>query len=655
MENNNFYDMTRVSKKTLEKNKRIEKGINESLTSYYSELKTSEEEKERKLNEAAMAGARFGYASTYARSKNRINNLNEEIRYQNDSAVVGMTEMVAEVVEDALLLDESEFAKYNPDYKEDIRDIISGFLKEGNINEEISNPDTLLLMEYIARTLPNTKNGINLTEDELANHIASNKNRDVNLSIKNLSGDVSARVASLVEAEQEKVDQINKEVNKAKKPEKEKESKDAADADEILQGLNDGKITEDDVEEALSNGEISQDVYDEVMNSLDDDFESNDITDESEEEMPAEDGSADNYEEVMEDDNAEVSHDSTATAGQPKKQIQMLPDGTLNLNIYESYLAEDSRTSIDVIDLAKQNKLKQGNAGIISSKVGNYDGEMLTAKALGVKSTLGLELTALVATSTIIGAPVGIVAALASLFRTHKNSDILASDHFKDLKEIVGKDPKCISILKGIRGELAKDKPNKDDLKHRKAEFFDRVKELKQRYSSENQKLTESLDIVLTNMALEETYKPIFICETPRCGLIESLAVNEAANMLKEGKEYDADACLANAIMYVTITEAMDEMGLMNVGKREYSKIISAAGGKTMLESFDENKHPNLGGTVYNIGIRREDAIHQAQDAARKFEESKKKMYKINDTDGKSQKKDKKKKMNNTYSKHKKS
>ena len=75
-------------------------------------------------------------------------------------------------------------------------------------------------------------------------------------------------------------------------------------------------------------------------------------------------------------------------------------------------------------------------------------------------------------------------------------------------------------------------------------------------------------------------FESTFVRETPRCGLIESLAVNEASAMLKEGKEYDGDLCLSKAILYVTITEAMDQMGLMNVDDKKYSQIISAAGGK---------------------------------------------------------------------------
>ena len=60
--------------------------------------------------------------------------------------------------------------------------------------------------------------------------------------------------------------------------------------------------------------------------------------------------------------------------------------------------------------------------------------------------------------------------------------------------------------------------------------------------------------------------------------------------MIKEGKEYNSDYCLAKAIMYVTITEAMNEMGLMNIDDKAYGQIISAAGG-TLLE---KPKQPSL-------------------------------------------------------------
>ena len=71
----------------------------------------------------------------------------------------------------------------------------------------------------------------------------------------------------------------------------------------------------------------------------------------------------------------------------------------------------------------------------------------------------------------------------------------------------------------------------------------------------------------------------VLVRETPRSGLLESLAVNEAMAQISEGKPYNSDACIANAIMYMTITEAMGELGFMTVDEDLYSSIITNAGG----------------------------------------------------------------------------
>lgn len=134
----NFYDMTKVSGKAVNDAKRIQAQTADYLARHDRQLQESlQAEADAKMN-AAMSGARFGYAANVARSNARINKLNEEIRYTNESSVIGMTEMVAQVVEAGLLLDESELVKIYPKYKEDIRGIVKGFLKEGELNSVIT-------------------------------------------------------------------------------------------------------------------------------------------------------------------------------------------------------------------------------------------------------------------------------------------------------------------------------------------------------------------------------------------------------------------------------------------------------------------------------------------------------------------------------------
>ena len=67
--------------------------------------------------------------------------------------------------------------------------------------------------------------------------------------------------------------------------------------------------------------------------------------------------------------------------------------------------------------------------------------------------------------------------------------------------------------------------------------------------------------------------KESFIREFPRKGILETFAFNEAMEMLEEGKEYNGDLALANAIMYVTILETFNATGLMNISPVEYKKL----------------------------------------------------------------------------------
>lgn len=412
-----FYNLGQVSKKLVDKDKRIEEQTSQFLKQHEQNLKEELENKEAtKLNET-MSNARFSYASSIARSKTKIGKLNEEIKYLNTSSIIGMTEMVSEVVENALLLDESELAKIYPEYKKDIRSIVKGFLTEGDLKPDIKNSETLSLMEYVSNVMPGVREGSTLTEDDLTNYVMLRKPVNIDKSIRNLSGDVASNVALLMEKENQKNEQIKKDVDRAKAKEDKKEKEEKSDepsADDLMKKLESGQLNEKDIDNMLKDGEISQETYDELVSKYEDatddktdmnaDMEDSELPDETADDMPmttSADAPTDDSVDSM--DNADSS-----TSGSPKKQIQMLPDGTLNVNIFES-------------------------------------------------------------------------------------------------KQLVR--------------------------------------------------------------------------EVPRSGLIESLAVNEACNMLKEGKEYDGDLCLAKALMYVTITEAMNTMGLMDVNEQKYSQIISAAGG----------------------------------------------------------------------------
>ena len=73
---------------------------------------------------------------------------------------------------------------------------------------------------------------------------------------------------------------------------------------------------------------------------------------------------------------------------------------------------------------------------------------------------------------------------------------------------------------------------------------------------------------------VEVSIKEAFIKETPRKGVLETLALNEALDMVKEGKEYNGDLAIANALMYITILETMNATGLLKLSKYDYQQLL---------------------------------------------------------------------------------
>ena len=391
-----MFNLNQVSERTVD----TEKRINEQRSNYLREAAEKEAAekaaREKMINESAMHSARLAYASSLERSKNRVRAIEEEISYTNTAATIVITEMVSNIVENALLLDEEEYSKLNPNYKSDIRETVRSILENSKI-ETVTNQDMLAIMEYASKILPDAKTGKYLTEDEISLLAARDKPQDIENAIKRLSGNVANRVATLVEKEQKKVSAIQQDLERVAP------AKEEAPAEEV------------EGEEGFENVPT--------------------------EEVPAEEAEA--QEAPVEEVPAEGQEMPTEAGAEPSKHIHINPDGTTSIVTPSSQL--------DV----------------------NPDG---------------------------------------------------------------------------------------------------------------------SMDITLA--------EDVLVREVPRCGLLESLAVNEAANMIKEGKEYNGDLCLANAVLYMTITEALGETSLISVNENTYADIIVNAGGSLnegLIKFFKEkNKERKL-------------------------------------------------------------
>jgi hypothetical protein len=75
---------------------------------------------------------------------------------------------------------------------------------------------------------------------------------------------------------------------------------------------------------------------------------------------------------------------------------------------------------------------------------------------------------------------------------------------------------------------------------------------------------------VRVNIVRERFYR-----EHPRQGVLESLALNEALDMVKAGKPYNGDLALANAILHLTVLEAFNATGLIPISELDYARMLN--------------------------------------------------------------------------------
>lgn len=331
-----MYNFNQVSKKTLERNVRLEAQQNAMIQENLENAKADTAAKEASLNEAALSGARFGYASSIKRSQDRVKALQEEIRYTNDASLIAMTEMLSQVVEKGLLLDEEEYSVINPQYKKEIRETVKGLLENGDINTT-ANPDTLTIMEYISSSLPGVKDGKYLTEDEISAIFKKDKPIEVERAIDSLSGNVSSQVATLVEKEQKRVEKVQKDLEKVTPAQPEEEEQ---------------PIPEEQPEEIPQEEEIP------------------------EEEQP-EEGNPETGEEQFVDgeegQNPEIAQQPQQQGG---RQIHIAPDGTTSISMPNGGLSLNQDGSMD-ITLAEGFVHETPRSGIIESLAVNAAMNML--------------------------------------------------------------------------------------------------------------------------------------------------------------------------------------------------------------------------------------------------------------------------------------
>lgn len=97
-----------------------------------------------------------------------------------------------------------------------------------------------------------------------------------------------------------------------------------------------------------------------------------------------------------------------------------------------------------------------------------------------------------------------------------------------------------------------------------------------------------------------ESMKLNVVHEKKVSGIIDTLALNEAMDMIKDGKQYDPKHALANAVRYVTCLEALDDSELVHIGTPGYNRILSKYG--TAMNPGSRSDIPFSGVTDSPIG-----------------------------------------------------
>ncbi len=208
----NPLDLTQVSKKQLDRSKRIEEQAADFLKLHDKKLIEDAALLEKKKHEALASGAMFSKNSSYVKNKNRAKAVQEAIGYTDRAARSAMTDIMSTIVEGALLLDTAEYAKLNPEYKKMIKETVSELLEKGKIEKVVKNKKTLKVMDHVAKAIPDVKTGVYLKEEELIDIVRKSTPAEINNVISSLTGDVKERVANLVVKEQDDAAEIQKEI-----------------------------------------------------------------------------------------------------------------------------------------------------------------------------------------------------------------------------------------------------------------------------------------------------------------------------------------------------------------------------------------------------------------------------------------------------------
>lgn len=328
-------NLNQVSKKLLEKNKRLDAQAEEFIKEHYAKLAESKKQREASLQEQTLYAAGFSQGSAYMKNKARAKAMQEYVEYKNNASTYVMADILTNIAESSLLLDLEDYKKLNPSYKREIKETVLSFLENADLEKNISNKKTLKIMEHIAKNLPDVRTGVYLKEDEIVSLVQQSTPAEVVQTIEDLSGDVKERVAGIVQDEQEKTQKIEDEIQ------------------EIIAVSEAAKAKVEPEDEMLEeNPEVTSD--EEIEDAADV------VTPESEEEP--------------EDEYLSYQQDNGAPSKPKETKIEISPEGQVKVSIKESFYKEKPKKGIletlalnEAVSMIKEGKEYNGDLAIANA------------------------------------------------------------------------------------------------------------------------------------------------------------------------------------------------------------------------------------------------------------------------------------------------
>ena len=177
------------------------------------ENKLQEEMKsEKSLNEAIYANANRAYSSIGRDRRAKMELINESNSYYLNAFNDTVVDIVTDIVDGALVLDE-DYKEINPEYKNDVYDILENIFNKGEINEQVNEPNMIKIFETVHNQTPVFETGKTLNEEDLSVLIEATK-KSTESEIDNLVKDTQAKVVDTLSAEKVQAEEINKDLEK---------------------------------------------------------------------------------------------------------------------------------------------------------------------------------------------------------------------------------------------------------------------------------------------------------------------------------------------------------------------------------------------------------------------------------------------------------